>query len=191
MMKLLKGLSLIAAVAAIAGGATYAYFSDVETSTGNTITAGTLDLSADGNNGTQPVKFTLGVNDGVVPGGHGTIKYALKNEGDVPGYIDVHEVTVVNTEGLNPEPETNTTGAGELGSHVNVVVTVGGSPIYSGTLDGFVANDGNKSIPLAAGGTADAEIAWSWPDGGASDNDAMGDVATVGMTFELGQEISQ
>lgn len=42
--KILISLSIIAAVAAIAIGATSAYFSDVETSTGNTFTTGVLDL---------------------------------------------------------------------------------------------------------------------------------------------------
>lgn len=42
--KILISLSVIGAVAAIAVGGTIAYFSDTETSTGNTFTAGELDL---------------------------------------------------------------------------------------------------------------------------------------------------
>ena len=45
--KILISLSVIGAVAAIAVGGTIAYFSDVETSTGNTFTAGSLDLIVD------------------------------------------------------------------------------------------------------------------------------------------------
>lgn len=45
--KILVSLSVIAAVAAIAVGGTVAYFSDTETSTGNTFTAGDLDLKID------------------------------------------------------------------------------------------------------------------------------------------------
>ena len=45
--KILISLSVIGAVAAIAIGGTIAYFSDVETSTGNTFTAGSLDLKVD------------------------------------------------------------------------------------------------------------------------------------------------
>ena len=45
--KILISLSVIAAVAALAIGGTVAYFSDTETSAGNTFTAGTLDLSID------------------------------------------------------------------------------------------------------------------------------------------------
>jgi predicted ribosomally synthesized peptide with SipW-like signal peptide len=45
--KILVSLSVIAAVAAIAIGGTVAYFSDTETSTGNTFTAGSIDLKVD------------------------------------------------------------------------------------------------------------------------------------------------
>ena len=45
--KILISLSVIAAVAAIVIGGTVAYFSDVETSTGNTFTAGSIDLKID------------------------------------------------------------------------------------------------------------------------------------------------
>jgi predicted ribosomally synthesized peptide with SipW-like signal peptide len=45
--KVLISLSVIGVVAAIAIGGTIAYFSDVETSTGNTFTAGELDLKVD------------------------------------------------------------------------------------------------------------------------------------------------
>jgi len=54
--KILISLAMIAAVAAVVVGATTAYFSDVETSTGNTFTAGTIDLTVDSNctyNGAQ------------------------------------------------------------------------------------------------------------------------------------------
>jgi len=45
--KILVSLSVIAAVAAVVVGGTVAYFSDTEVSTGNTFTAGTLDLLVD------------------------------------------------------------------------------------------------------------------------------------------------
>ena len=45
--KLIISLSIIGVVAAVAIGGTIAYFNDVETSTGNVFTAGTLDLKVD------------------------------------------------------------------------------------------------------------------------------------------------
>ena len=47
MKRILISLSIIGVVAAIGIGATIAYFNDVETSTGNIFTAGTLDLKVD------------------------------------------------------------------------------------------------------------------------------------------------
>ncbi|MFA5747358.1 MAG: TasA family protein, partial [Candidatus Paceibacterota bacterium] len=46
--KILLSLSVIAAVATIAVGGTIAYFSDTETSTGNTFTAGTISIAVNG-----------------------------------------------------------------------------------------------------------------------------------------------
>ena len=45
--KIIVSLSVVAAVAAITVGATTAFFSDTETSTGNTFTAGAIDLKID------------------------------------------------------------------------------------------------------------------------------------------------
>ncbi len=47
MKKILISLSVVAAVAAVVVGATTAFFSDTETSTGNTFTAGAIDLTID------------------------------------------------------------------------------------------------------------------------------------------------
>ena len=50
MKRILISLMSIALVGALVGGGIYAYFSDTETSTGNTFTAGTLDLEVDNEN---------------------------------------------------------------------------------------------------------------------------------------------
>ena len=47
MKKIILSVAMIAAVAAVAIGATTAFFSDTETSTGNTFTAGAIDLKID------------------------------------------------------------------------------------------------------------------------------------------------
>jgi len=47
MKKILLSLSVVAAVAVVVVGATTAFFSDTETSTGNTFTAGAIDLKID------------------------------------------------------------------------------------------------------------------------------------------------
>lgn len=71
MKKILLSLSMIAVVALIAVGATGAFFSDTETSTGNTFAAGAIDLTVDseqhynnavcvatGNNGTSSAAYS-------------------------------------------------------------------------------------------------------------------------------------
>ena len=58
MRSILLSLMTIALVGALVGGGVFAYFSDTETSTGNTFTAGTLDLNLDAGN-TNVVKFTV------------------------------------------------------------------------------------------------------------------------------------
>ena len=66
MKKIIISLSIIAAVAAIAIGGTVAYFSDTETSTGNTFTAGAIDLTIDSNatyNGDPVSAATWGLKD--------------------------------------------------------------------------------------------------------------------------------
>jgi predicted ribosomally synthesized peptide with SipW-like signal peptide len=48
--KIILSLAIIGAVAAIAVGGTVAYFTDTETSTGNTFTAGTIDIAVNSQN---------------------------------------------------------------------------------------------------------------------------------------------
>lgn len=62
MNKIIKSLSVIVFVGAIALSLTGAYFSDTETSTGNIITAGSLDLTLNGVNG-EPVTAVVIIED--------------------------------------------------------------------------------------------------------------------------------
>lgn len=92
---------MIVGVAAIAGGATYAYFSDIETSAGNTLTAGTLDLKVDGNDAMIPYSVSK-----LKPGEiRGTPTYAIKNTGSVPGRLSYKVTNVTTNENGVSEPE--------------------------------------------------------------------------------------
>ena len=75
--KIIISLSVIGAVAAIAVGGTIAYFSDTETSSGNTFTAGTLNLTVNTNDGTNTVVFNV---SDVKPGDKGDGTWALVNK---------------------------------------------------------------------------------------------------------------
>jgi len=60
MKKILLSLSMIAVVGVIVLGATGAFFSDTETSTGNTFTAGAIDLKVDNHSWYNGLECTLG-----------------------------------------------------------------------------------------------------------------------------------
>ena len=102
MKKILLSLVTIGVVGAIAAGATSAYFSDTETSTGNTFTAGALDLEL-GQSDTMPFSIS-----DIVPGqsGKGTVRLT-NTEGNIPGKLSVSLVNFVQYENSLTEPELN------------------------------------------------------------------------------------
>jgi len=83
MNKIIKSLSVIAFVAAIALAGTQSYFSDTETSTGNTFTAGTIDIDIDENN---PFTGHYDIGD-LKPGETGYMNFKIKNVGTNPANI--------------------------------------------------------------------------------------------------------
>jgi len=115
----------MALVALLIGGGTYAYFSDTETSTGNTFTAGTLDLtvgSADPT--TEKIAFNS-LKPGDTSGDVGVtpIAWEIKNTGTINGNLTIECGAITNNEnGLTePEEEADDTGApGELGANLLV-----------------------------------------------------------------------
>lgn len=75
MKKIAISLGIIGVVAAIVIGATTAYFSDTETSTGNTFTAGTLDLTLEESDGV-PITLT-----NMAPGDSASGTITVQNSG--------------------------------------------------------------------------------------------------------------
>ena len=86
MKKILISSSIIAVAAAVVIGATTAYFSDTETSTGNTFTAGTLDLKLwDGDSWENGVSGTVVIGN-MAPGvPSGNFNVYIRNFGSMPG----------------------------------------------------------------------------------------------------------
>ena len=112
--KILVSVMVIALAGALVGGGIYAYFSDTETSTGNTFTAGTLNL-VPSTSGTGPGgKYTVtaggdGVNGKVVfttlaPGDSGSITWELENDGNLDGTLTMASDVTFEENGSN-EPE--------------------------------------------------------------------------------------
>ena len=101
MKKILISLAIIGVVAVIGVGATVAYFSDTETSTGNTFTAGTLDLKVNG--GDVFIPYAVG---NLKPGeSRGTDTYVITNTGSLPGILSLKVANVITNENGVIEPE--------------------------------------------------------------------------------------
>ena len=114
---------MILVVGIFAGAGTMAYFNDAETSYGNTLTAGTLDLTVNGNNDPDVVHITV---DNIKPGlSMATYNWNLQNTGSLPGILSITVSPIINYENGQNEPEAlvdGTTGdqEGELGASIVV-----------------------------------------------------------------------
>jgi spore coat-associated protein N len=101
-VKKIIGLTIAALlVMGLVGGGTWAYFSDVETSTGNTLTAGTLDLNVDGGN-SAVTTFTAA---GLKPGDNNNSSNAvtlLTNNGSLPGKLSISAGNITHSAGSIP-----------------------------------------------------------------------------------------
>jgi predicted ribosomally synthesized peptide with SipW-like signal peptide len=198
--KILISLMTIAMMAALIGGGVFAYFNDVETSTGNTFTAGTLDLNLDGGN-TNVVKFTV---SNVKPGDSGGGTWTVANVGSIAGYLDLESISVSEAIGTTTDPElasepthVDTT---QLGNYLMVhmfidannngswdtgethILGTDAAPVAINTIASSYALD----LGLAASGTNYITLRWSVATG--TDNRIQGDSVTLNMTFELQQQ---
>jgi len=101
MKKILISMMTIAVVGALIGGGVFAYFSDTETSTGNSFTAGTLNLQVSGD---DPLTAHFAVTD-TFGGDSGSDDWLLKNDGSIAGSLDVIFSNIVDDENGVNEPE--------------------------------------------------------------------------------------
>ncbi|HUT96049.1 MAG TPA: TasA family protein [Candidatus Paceibacterota bacterium] len=198
MKKIILSLAIVGVVGAIVIGGTIAYFSDTETSTGNTFTAGTLDLdltdsSEDGTEGeTGTFRFS-----NMAPGHFEGEPLTLRNVGSVDGYINLLNIIATNTEGYNPESETGDKGEpGELGDNLQVMIFFdkNANGIYNGSGDVLVSNwvalnslatAYNTNYFLASGASVILRVHWELPT--STGNDVQGDIADLSFTVELNQ----
>ena len=213
-MKKILGLawSAVLVVTMVATG-TSAYFNNTEHSTGNLITAGTLNLvdtiSGSATNASVAVadgadsindSVNFGLTDPVRPGSSGVVTWTLNNTGNLPGTLTIVS-TATFSEGAAPnEPElaadpTNLIG---LGQKLLVWVTR-----YDGSTTADVIGSVSVYLPLSALSTAlNAEarslgkapaalvytLHWNTPT--AVGNEIQGDSATLNVAFTLTQNIT-
>ena len=152
--KILLSVMVITLASALIGGGIYAVFSDVETSTGNTFTAGTLNL-VPSTSGTGPGgKYTVtaggdGVNGNVVfeelaPSDSGSITWTLQNDGSLDGTLTMASDVTFDDNGTN-EPEdavsgNNGGGDGDLDQYVGVRLRRDGS---------YILGDASNYVPFS------------------------------------------
>ena len=159
MLKIIKSLVVIVGVVALATTATATLFSDTETSTGNTFSAGTLDLTVDGQDDLNVVNVSLGdmkPGDGVGGTEHSTITYqwTLCNTGSLPGQPWIEIVNLKNLDNSCNEPETavpdTTCGGdpeGELGANLFMQINAAGSGGFEYP-HGGVCVDSGRNCPV-------------------------------------------
>lgn len=178
---------------------TGAWFSDQETSNGNSLTAGILDLTIDGGD-TNVVKFTV---NPFVPGDQPNRTFELKNEGNIPGYLDIESIVVTDHENGRKEPEIeagdSTPNIGELSSIVSIRLMhdkngdgwlqTGDVIIYDGKIKNIGSNY-DSNILIGPGETVYINILINWHST-TEDNTAQSDSTDIDFSFELGQKTSQ
>lgn len=195
MKKILTSVLTIALVVTVVTGATVANFFDAETSTGNTFTAGSLDLKTNDTDGTT-ASYTL---TNMKPGDWNLAgQVVLKNAGSVNGTLWYEITNVQNYENGCLEPETEagdvTCGTeddqGELGDLVKASLQANVSPWtrYPAAPTTINAAEGVRYDigTLNAGQTLPVVLYGVWT-AGSTDNIAQGDSVTFDIVFHLEQ----
>jgi predicted ribosomally synthesized peptide with SipW-like signal peptide len=99
--KVLISLFIIGILALGIGWGTYSYFNDTETSSNNTFTAATLDLTVDGPGFSAPITLS-----NMKPGDTTVYyKWILKNVGSIPGKLSATFNIISDSENGETEPE--------------------------------------------------------------------------------------
>jgi predicted ribosomally synthesized peptide with SipW-like signal peptide len=160
----------IAMVTTIIGGGIYASFYDIEASSQNDFTAGTLNLSLTdaSDDGTESETATW-VFDAIFPGDSGGgARLTISNTGSIDGYLDLSNITVTNAENYDANTDeaeatddadtSDATGGGEMGANLLVQIWIDANN------DGTVDVDGSSNLleesiyPAAAIGQANPGV---------------------------------
>lgn len=160
--KMLWGVMLIAIALLLVATGAYAYFTDTESASGNTFTAGTLNLQV---GAADPCTSTISIT-ALKPGDSGNAaSWLVQNSGNVNGDLSVALGSVTNNENTCYEPEAadgdTTSGAaqGELGANLTVAfwMDVDRNGAWSSG-DYYLASNGTKQA--WASGTALPALAY-------------------------------
>ncbi len=170
--KLLISIFIVAVIGLFLGAGVYSLFQDIETTTGNTFAAGTLDLQVGSAN---PTTEQINI-PALKPNDSGTAaSWQMQNLGTVPGDLNISVSTITNNENTRFALETaagDTTGGaaeGELGANLNVAFWVDITNNGWSSGDYFLENDGTAvawasgtTVPAAAYNTLDSYAGDGW-----------------------------
>jgi len=209
MKNILLSLMTIALVGVLIGGGVYAYFNNIEASTGNSFTAGTLDLTVDGENPWTSTKITI---SNMKPGDSGAVDCTLENVGNLAGTLAVDINTLVDGQGTCTEPEcideggTYSSGSCSgntpinLSAELDIVIWVddgaGGGTANNGVQDGteeelfdglLAAAGGPWSVTGGLGAGSTTYIGISYSIATSVTNEIQDDSSTFTIEFDLGQ----
>jgi hypothetical protein len=170
-MRSIKAVSvsiLMIGMVAMLAGATLCYFDDAEASTGDTTTAGTLNLEyrlydADAPPGVNIIfvpdtswqdgtnaRFVFG---NISSGDSGHMTYEIKNSGSIDGYVDLNEVRGSGTS-MNVTVWHDEDGDG--------IEEDGETVIYSGPIKDLKGNGQNFDVNILLNANGNTYISFSW-----------------------------
>lgn len=198
--KILISLSVIGAVAAIAIGATVAYYNDTETSAGNTFTAGTLNLQVGNDDPTTRSYYA----EDIKPGDEDKDIWTIQNTGSLDGYLHITFANLINDEMGCTEPEgdnLDTTcgnpgnNEGELAQNLDILLYLDedgntnfdlgtDTLIYQGKVRGILQGD-LFNYPLSSGDSK--EFTMEWELASSTGNIVQSDKTGYDINFELTQ----
>lgn len=193
MTNILKSLFIVAAVAAIAGVGTWAYFSDTATVSGSTVTAGTLDLKIDSDPSSSNQIWSDGfsspiVFDKLAPGFSQSQIVDIQKQGDIDGTASIRFHLTSNKD--------RTAGgdwSGQLAQNMRVKISYApnntdfGSVLYDFTLADYHANTNLLPLGAITGSDKIASVKLEWYIPTSVENEIQGDSLTVDTIFGLEQ----
>ena len=209
---ILMSILMIGVVAMAAGAGTFAYFSDTETSEGNTFTAGTLNLKVgDVDSTTEKINIP-----NLKPDDSGNAAdWTVQNTGSITGDLNISISPITNNENTITEPEQdagdNTADEGELGSYLNVSIWLdmdqngtwdaddialksdGTTVTNDGStekpydyLDNYSSDSWNDVVTMDSNAAFDFMVDYDFPSD-ENDDTTQSDSAVFDITFSLSQ----
>jgi len=194
----LYSVILIAIVAIGASIGTYSYFTANRTTNANKFVAGTLDLDVSAN-GSVLEPFVV-ENIGNSPTISGSKTWTVKNTGSLPGRLLIGLQNLSNLEnGCNDQEKLadptceDLNKEGNLGSAINLKISLDGQEVAGSTLSGQngavigTAWDGLTPVILQPG--EERQVAAYWEtDGSSYGNEIQGDSVNFDLNFRLVQQ---